>query len=121
MSVFAWSAMVPVVQAAAERAAAEGIDCEIIDLRTLAPLDADAVQTSVEKTGRAVVVHEAPMTGGFGAEIAATIMDRCFLSLEAPVVRVTAPDVPYPVGIYEDRYIPNVERALDGIRRAARF
>lgn len=121
VSVFAWSAMVPVVQAAAERAATEGIDCEIIDLRTLAPLDVDAIQESVEKTGRAVVVHEAPLTGGLGAEIAATIMDRCFLSLEAPVIRVTAPDVPYPVGMYEDRYIPNVERALDGIRRAASF
>ena len=121
VSVFAWSAMVPVAQAAAERAAAEGIDCELIDLRTLSPLDDAAIQASVEKTGRAVVVHEAPRTGGMGAEIAATIMERCFLSLEAPVVRVTAPDLPYPVGLYEDRYIPNVERALDGIRRAARF
>ena len=121
VSVFAWSAMAPVVTAAAERAAAEGIDCEVIDLRTLAPLDEETIAASVEKTGRAVVVHEAPRTGGFGAEIAATIMERCFLSLEAPVVRITAPDAPYPVGIYEDRYIPNVERALDGIRRAAAF
>jgi pyruvate/2-oxoglutarate/acetoin dehydrogenase E1 component len=121
VSVFAWSAMVPVAQAAAERAAAEGIDCEVIDLRTLAPMDEEAIQASVEKTGRAVVVHEAPLTGGLGGEIAATIMERCFLSLEAPVVRVTAPDIPYPVGIYEDRSIPNVERALDGIRRAAAF
>jgi pyruvate dehydrogenase E1 component beta subunit len=121
VSVFAWSAMVPVVQAAAERAAAEGIDCEVIDLRSLVPLDDDAIQASVEKTGRAVVVHEAPLTGGFGAELAATIMERCFLSLEAPVVRVTAPDAPYPMGLYEDRYIPNVDRALDGIRRAAAF
>jgi len=121
VSVFAWSAMVPVVTAAAERAAAEGISCEVIDLRTLVPLDEDTVAASVEKTGRAVVVHEAPLTGGFGAELAATIMEQCFLSLEAPVVRVTAPDIPYPAGMYEDRYIPNVERALDGIRRAARF
>ena len=121
VSVFAWSAMVQVAQAAAERAAAEGIDCEVIDLRTLVPLDDEAIQASVEKTGRAVVVHEAPRTGGVGAEIAATIMERCFLSLEAPVVRVTGYDAPYPVGLYEDRYIPNVERALEGIRRAARF
>jgi pyruvate dehydrogenase E1 component beta subunit len=121
VSVFAWSAMVPVARAAAERAATEGIDCEVIDLRTLAPLDEAAIQASVEKTGRAAVVHEAPLTGGLGAEIAATIMDRCFLSLEAPVVRVSAPDLPYPVGLYEDRYIPNVERALEGIRRAARY
>ena len=121
VSVFAWSAMIPVASAAAERAAAEGIDCEVIDLRTLAPMDEAAIAASVEKTGRAVVVHEAPRTGGFGAEIAATIMDRCFLSLEAPVIRVTAPDTPYPVGMFEDRYIPNVERALDGIRRAARY
>jgi len=121
VSVFAWSAMVPVVQAAAERAAAEGIDCEVIDLRSLVPLDEEAVQASVEKTGRAVVVHEAPLTAGFGAELAATIMERCFLSLEAPVVRVTAPDSPYPMGLYEDRYIPNVDRALAGIRRAAHY
>jgi len=121
VSVFAWSAMVPVVQAAAERAAAEGIDCEVIDLRSLVPLDEEAVQASVEKTGRAVVVHEAPLTAGFGAELSATIMERCFLSLEAPVVRVTAPDSPYPMGLYEDRYIPNVDRALAGIRRAASF
>jgi len=121
VTVFAWSAMVPVVQAAAERAAAEGIDCEVIDLRSLVPLDEEAVQASVEKTGRALVVHEAPLTAGFGAELAATIMERCFLSLEAPVVRVTAPDSPYPMGLYEDRYIPNVDRALAGIRRAASF
>lgn len=121
VSVFAWSAMVPVALAAAERAAAEGIDCDVIDLRTLAPFDELSIAASVEKTGRAVVVHEAPRTGGFGAELTATIMDRCFLSLEAPVIRVTAPDTPYPVGIYEDRYIPNVDRALAGIRRAARF
>src|SRR5262249_35183611 len=81
----------------------------------------EAVAASVSKTGRAVVVHEAPQTGGFGAELAATIMERCFLSLEAPVIRVTAPDAPYPVGMYEDRYIPNVERALDGNRRRAPF
>jgi pyruvate dehydrogenase E1 component beta subunit len=121
VSVFAWSAMVPVVQEAAARAASEGIDCEVIDLRTLSPLDDEAIQASVEKTGRAVVVHEAPRTGGLGAEIAATIMDRCFLSLEAPVIRVTAPDLPYPVGLYEDRYIPNIDRALAGIRRAAAY
>jgi len=121
VTVFAWSAMVPVVQAAAERAAAEGIDCEVIDLRSLVPLDEEAVQASVEKTGRAVVVHEAPLTAGFGAELSATIMERCFLSLEAPVVRVTAPDSPYPMGLYEDRYIPNVDRALAGIRRAAHY
>lgn len=121
VSVFAWSAMVPVARTAAERAAAEGIDCEVIDLRTLAPLDQDTIAASVEKTGRAVVVHEAPRSGGMGAEIATTIMERCFLSLEAPVVRVTAPDLPYPVGVYEDRYLPNTDRALDGIRRAARY
>jgi pyruvate/2-oxoglutarate/acetoin dehydrogenase E1 component len=121
VSVFAWSAMVPVAEAAAARAATEGIDCEVIDLRTLAPLDEETVADSVARTGRAVVIHEAPRTGGFGAELAATIMERCFLSLEAPVVRVTAFDLPYPVGMYEDRYIPNVDRALDGIRRAARY
>ena len=121
VSVFAWSAMVPVALAAAERAAAEGIGCEVVDLRTLVPLDEDAIAASVEKSGRAVVVHEAPRTGGLGGEIAATLMERCFLSLEAPVIRVTGYDLPYPMGLYEDRYIPNVERALDGIRRAAAY
>jgi pyruvate dehydrogenase E1 component beta subunit len=121
VTLIAWSAMVHTALEAAEKGAAQDYDIEVLDLRTLMPFDIEAIVNSVKKTGRAVVAHEAPMTGGLGAEIAATIMDRCFLSLEAPVIRVTAPDAPYPVGIYEDRYIPNVERALDGIRRAAKF
>jgi pyruvate dehydrogenase E1 component beta subunit len=117
VTVIAWSAMVPVAMTAAEEAAGEGIDTEVIDLRTLAPLDEDTIVTSTEKTGRVVIVHEAPQTGGMGAEIAATLMERAFLSLEAPIERVTGFDVPYPVGMYEDAYIPDAERVLQAIRR----
>lgn len=120
-TLIAWSAMVPVATAAAEQAATEGIDVEVIDVRTLAPLDADTLTRSVEKTGRAVVVHEAPLTGGVGAEIVATIMERAFLSLEAPIERVTAYDAPYPVGMLEDRYVPDAERVLAALRRVAAF
>jgi len=121
ITVIAWSAMVPVAVAAAERAAAEGIDAEVIDLRTLAPMDADTLVESVEKTGRALVVHEAPQTGGVGAEIAATLMERAFLSLEAPVERVTGYDTPYPMGMYEDSYIPNADRVLTALRRVKAY
>jgi pyruvate dehydrogenase E1 component beta subunit len=117
VTVIAWSAMVPVAMAAAEQAESEGIDTEVIDLRTLAPMDEDSLVTSVEKTGRVVVVHEAPQTGGMGAEIAATLMERAFLSLEAPIERVTGFDTPYPMGMYEDSYIPDAERVLQAIRR----
>lgn len=121
ITLIAWSAMVPVATAAAEQAASEGIDVELIDVRTLAPLDADTLARSVEKTGRAVVVHEAPLTGGVGAEIVATIMERAFLSLEAPIERVTGYDAPYPVGMLEDRYVPDAERVLAALRRVVAF
>jgi len=121
VTLIAWSAMVPVAAAAAERVAAEGIDVEVIDLRTLAPLDIEAMSASVQKTGRAVVVHEAPQTAGVGAEIVATLVEQAFLSLEAPIERVTGYDTPYPVGIFEDRYIPDAERVVAALRRAASF
>jgi pyruvate dehydrogenase E1 component beta subunit len=117
VTVIAWSAMVPVAMSAAEQAAAEGIDAEVIDLRTLAPMDTDTLVASVEKTGRAVVVHEAPQTGGMGAEIVATLMERAFLSLEAPIERVTGYDTPYPMGMYEDSYVPDADRVLAALRR----
>jgi pyruvate dehydrogenase E1 component beta subunit len=121
VTLIAWSAMVPVATAAAERAAEDGIDTEVIDLRTLAPMDTDALVASVEKTGRAVIVHEAPQTGGVGAEISATLMERCFLSLEAPVTRVTGFDTPYPMGMYEDTYIPDADRVLAALRQVRAF
>jgi pyruvate dehydrogenase E1 component beta subunit len=121
VTVIAWSAMVPVATAAAERAAEKGIDVEVIDLRTLAPMDADTLAASVQKTGRAIVVHEAPQTGGVGAEVAATIMERAFLSLEAPVERVTGYDTPDPPGMFEDDYIPNADRVLAAIERVKAY
>jgi pyruvate dehydrogenase E1 component beta subunit len=95
-----------------------GYDAEVIDLLTLSPFDAETVLASVSKTGRAVIVHEAPRTGGFGAEIAATMAEKAILSLRAPVLRVTAPDVPVPLSKLMDWYLPTEERiraALDEV------
>ncbi|MCA1726897.1 MAG: alpha-ketoacid dehydrogenase subunit beta [Actinobacteria bacterium] len=114
-TVVAYGAMVARSLAAAERAASErGASLEVLDLRSLVPLDLDALAESVNKTGKAVVVHEAPMTGGFGGEIVARIVEECFDALEAPVVRVTGYDTPYPPATLEEHWLPNVRR----IRRA---
>lgn len=121
VTLIAWSAMVPVAAAAAQQAATEGIDVEVIDLRTIAPMDVDTLASSLKKTGHAVVVHEAPQTGGVGAEIVATLMEHAFLSLEAPIERVTAYDTPYPMGMFEDHYIPDSERVLAALRRVMAF
>jgi pyruvate dehydrogenase E1 component beta subunit len=113
----AWSAAVVVAEQAAELAAAEDISCQVIDLRTLVPLDADGLGEAVSRTGRAVVVHEAPLTAGFGAEVVATIVEQAFWSLTAPIVRVAAPDTPYPIASLEALYVPSAERVLHAIRR----
>jgi pyruvate dehydrogenase E1 component beta subunit len=115
VTVVAWSAAVQVALQAAADAAEQGISAEVIDLRTLVPLDAGALATSVTKTGRAVVVQEAPLTAGFGAEVVATIQEEAFFSLQAPIRRVAAPDVPYPVQLLEEQYVPNAERVLEAI------
>lgn len=115
--VIAWSAAVHVAAEAAERAAAEGISVGVLDLRTLVPLDEQGIADAVAATGRALVVHEAPLTGGFGAEVVATIQENAFWSLQAPIARITAPDAPYPIASIEEYYIPSVDRVLDGIRR----
>jgi len=106
VTIVAYGTMVHVVTAFAEE---NGIDAEIIDLRTLVPLDIDTLAASVEKTGRCIVVHEATRTGGFGAEIASEIQERCFYSLEAPVLRVTGWDTPYPHAL-EWAYFPGPVR-----------
>ncbi len=95
-----------------------GIDCEVIDLRTISPFDRETVLESVKKTGRAVIVHEAPKTGGYGAELIATINDEALMYLEAPVQRVTGYDIPVPLLSMEDYYIPNPPRIRAGIRSA---
>jgi pyruvate dehydrogenase E1 component beta subunit len=120
VTVVAWSAAVQVALQAAEDAEAQGISVEVIDLRTLVPLDVAALAASVTKTGRAVVVQEAPLTAGFGAEVVATIQEEAFFSLQAPIGRVAAPDVPYPVQMLEEHYLPNSERILQAIVAATR-
>ena len=121
VTLVAWSAMVQVALAAATSLAEDGIDCEVLDLRTLSPLDAEAIAGSVRKTGRAVVVHEAPRTAGLGAEIVATINDLALLSLEAPVARVTGYDVPIPPAGLEDSYVPTPERVVAAVRETVRY
>jgi pyruvate dehydrogenase E1 component beta subunit len=118
VTVVTWSAQVEVARRAAGVLAEEhGISAEVLDLRTLVPLDIEAMVSSVERTGRAVVVQEAPLSGGFASEVAATIAEEAFYSLEAPIARVSGYDVPYPVGMLEDRYVPDVERVVDAVRR----
>lgn len=103
---------------AAELAAADGLDLEVVDLRSLAPLDVDTVLESVRKTGRCVVVHEAQRTLGMGAELAATIQEKAFYHLEAPILRATGFDTPYPPATLEDVWLPDAERVLDLVERS---
>ncbi len=118
VSVFAYGAMVPVaVKAAKQMRQENGASVEVIDLRTIWPLDEETIVASVTKTGRAVVIHEAPRAGGIGAEVTAIINERCLYTLLAPVGRVTGYDTPYPVPGLEDYYLPNVPKTLDALRR----
>lgn len=102
---------------AAEVAAGEGRSLEVVDLRSLSPLDTTTVCRSASKTGRVVVVHEAPVNVGLGAEIAATVMQHCFHELEAPVERVGGYNVPYPPARVEEDYLPDLDRLLDAVDR----
>jgi 2-oxoisovalerate dehydrogenase E1 component beta subunit len=113
VTVLAYGTMVHVSKAAVEES---GIDGEVIDLRTLVPLDLETIVASVEKTGRCVVVHEAPRTSGFGGELAALVQERCFYHLEAPIERVTGWDTPYPHA-FEWYYFPGPARVIEGLRR----
>ena len=117
----AYGAMVTRCVEAAEVLAREGIACLVLDLRSLVPLDLEAIGDAVRATGRAVVVHEAPLTLGMGAEIVARIQETSFDHLEAPVARVTAPDVPYPPASLEAIYLPSVERITDAVRRTVGY
>ena len=113
----AYGPMVKTCLDAAAAAVDDGRELEVIDLRSLSPLDVDTVARSVEKTGRLVVVHEAPTFLGLGAEIAARITERCFYSLEAPVLRVGGFDVPYPPSRLEEEFLPDLDRVLDAVDR----
>ena len=112
VTLIAWSAAVNVAERAAEELSEQGISVEVLDLRSLNPLDIDGIAESVAKTGRVAILHEAPLTGGFGGELVATIQQECFYSLEAPIIRISAPDTPYPLGGVEDLYIPDVDRVV---------
>jgi 2-oxoisovalerate dehydrogenase E1 component beta subunit len=120
VTVIAWGAMLYEAIDASNKAAAQGIDCEVLDLRTLWPVDIDAITESVNKTGRVVIVHEAPKTCGFGAELVALVNERCFLRLEAPPMRVTGWDTPFPYTLEMD-YLPLAGRILPAIVEAAKF
>ncbi len=113
-TVIAYGAMVPVAIEAAESAATRGWSIEVLDLRTLVPLDAETVLESVRRTGRAVIVHEAPRTCGYGAELAALLAERVLTSLQAPVLRVTGYDTPFPYTL-EHTYLPDAKRVTDAL------
>ena len=98
-----------------------GWETEVIDLKSLIPYDIERICASVERTGRLVIIHEAPETMGFGAELAARVQQRCFGYLQAPIDRVCAPDVPYSYRVGDDYYKPNAERIRAGLRRAMEF
>jgi 2-oxoisovalerate dehydrogenase E1 component beta subunit len=118
LTIVTWAAMVHTAGEAAEALAEQGADVEIVDARTLVPLDEETVLRSVAKTGRAIVLHEAPRTGGFGGEIAATIVEKAFEYLDAPVVRVTAPDTPVPYSPpLEEYYLPGKDDVLEAARK----
>lgn len=120
LTVVSWGAMLYEALDAADKAAAEGVDAEILDLRTLWPLDVDAIVGSVKKTGRLVVVHEAPRSCGLGGEIVALVNERAFLHLEAPPRRVTGFDTPFPYTL-EMEYLPLSHRILPALLETARF
>jgi pyruvate dehydrogenase E1 component beta subunit len=117
VTLVAWSAAVQLAERAAEVLDAEGISAEVIDLRTLTPLDVDGLSAAVSRTGRCVVVHEAPLSAGFGAEVVATLVESAFYDLHAPIERVSAPDTPYPLAGVEDFYLPSVDDVVGAARR----
>ncbi len=116
-----WGAMLVELEQAAEDLAATGVSAEVIDLATIKPYDRATVRASVEKTGRCVIVHEAPLTGGFGAEIAADLADHCLLALKAPVKRVAGFDTVMPYYRLENHYMPTAARIVGAVREIMEF
>ena len=117
-TLFCYGPMVKTCLQAAEAALEDGRDLEVVDLRTISPLDLRTIFDSVKKTRRAVVVHEAPFSLGPGAEVAARITEECFYHLEAPVLRVAGFDTPYPPSRVEEEYLPDLDRVLDAVDRS---
>jgi pyruvate dehydrogenase E1 component beta subunit len=120
VTLVAYGAMVPLSERAADALDCE-VSIEVLDIRTLKPLDEDALLASAAKTGRVVIVQEAPRTAGFGAELAAILAEKAILDLRGPVLRVTGYDVPYPYWKLEDAYMPSVERVVAAVRKALAF
>jgi pyruvate dehydrogenase E1 component beta subunit len=117
VTIVAWGAMIPVAQQAAEIVGKDGIFPEVIDLRTLSPLDRETVLESVRRNGRLLIVHEAPKTCGLGAEVAAFVAERAMFQLDAPVLRITGQDITVPLAKGEDYYYPSPERVARGIKK----
>src|ERR1700730_3401094 len=120
VTLVAWSAAVELCLRAADRLAEEGIAASVLDLRTLVPLDVESLVREVGRTGRCVVVHEAPLTGGFGAEVVATLVEEAFYDLDAPIARVASYDVPYPAASLEQWYPPSLDRVVEAARKTVR-
>jgi len=120
-TIVTYGAMVARCLEAADALSAEGVECSVLDLRSLSPLDVEAIGGSVRSTGRAVVVHEAPLTLGMGAEVVARIVEEAFDHLEAPVLRVTGWDVPYPPASLEQTYLPSLHRIVGAVRKVVRY
>ena len=120
ITIVGWGGHMRSLEQACDLASAEGISCELINLRTILPWDADAIQASVEKTGRLIVSHEAPRTMGFAAEIISEIQERSFLSLESPAHRVCGYDMPFPL-VFEKYYLPDALKNFEAIKNAVKF
>nr|CAD7417324.1 unnamed protein product [Timema poppensis] len=121
MTLVGWGTQVHVLLEAAQLAQKElGVSCEVIDLVTILPWDRETVCNSVKKTGRALIAHEAPLTAGFGSEVASVIQEECFLHLESPIQRVTGFDTPFP-HIFEPFYLPDKWRCLDAIKKSVNY
>lgn len=121
VTIVSWGSMVHTALETAKKASAEGINCEVIDLRTIKPMDEEAILSSVKKTGRCVILHEGPRNCGVGAEISARLAEKSILDLKGPIVRVTGYDVPFPYFKSEDYYLPSLERLMKGINKVMKF
>lgn len=120
ITLLAWGAQMEIIEKAAEMAEKDGISCELVDLRSILPWDAETVCESVMKTGRLLINHEAPLTGGFASEISATVQENCFLHLESPIARVCGLDTPYPLA-HEKEYMPDHLKTYEAIKRTVNF
>ncbi|WOH38222.1 transketolase C-terminal domain-containing protein [Thalassotalea fonticola] len=120
ITLLGWGAQMETIEKSAEMAEKQGVSCEIIDLRSILPWDVDTVAASVQKTGRLLINHEAPLTGGFAGEIAATIQDKCFLHLESPISRVCGLDTPFPLA-HEKEYMPDELKTFEAIMASVNY